>query len=330
MSATLSSPPRRRWLRTAALASALALAGASAFAQAWPNRPVRLVVGFAPGGGTDVMARALAQALTESLGQPVVVDNKPGASGNIGASDVVRAAADGYTILLAPTSFQTVNPSLFKANFDPAKDLTPLAAVGRSPMYIVARPTLEAKDAKDLVALAKKQPGRFSYASSGSGTPPHLAGELFKQQAGIAAVHVPYRGSGPALQDVVAGQADYVFDPGIAFPHIRTGKVKLLAVTSAKRSSFFPDAPTLAEQGLKGAELDIWWGIWVPNNTPAEVKTRLDREIAKAITQASLKERYNALGLEPAYLDAGAFRTLLAEETRLLTTLIKERGIKAD
>ena len=330
MTPTTCLLPRRHWLRTVALTGVLALFGAGAFAQTWPNRPIRLVVGFAPGGGTDVMARSLGQALGEALGQPVVVDNKPGASGNIGAGEVVRAAPDGYTILLAPTSFQTVNPSLFKAPFDPAKDLTPLAAVGRSPMYIVARPTLEAKDAKDLVAMARKQPGRLSYASSGSGTPPHLAGELFKQQAGISAVHVPYRGSGPALQDVVAGQADYVFDPGIAFPHIRAGKVKLLAVTSAKRSAFFPDAPTLGEQGIKGADMDIWWGVWVPNNTPPEVKARLDREIAKALALASVKERYSGLGLEPAYLDASAFRTLLGEETKLLTKLINDRGIKAD
>ena len=197
-------------------------------------------------------------------------------------------------------------------------------------MYIVARPTLEAKDAKDLVALAKRQPGKLSYASSGPGTPPHLAAELFKQQAGIETVHVPYRGSAPALQDVMASQADYVFDPGIAFPHIRAGKVKLLAVSSARRSSFFPEAPTLAEQGIKGAELDIWWGIWVPNNLPAEVRTRLDREIAKAVALPSVKERYNGLGLEPAYLDSPAFRTLLSDETKLLTKLINDRGIKAD
>ena len=320
----------RRRLGRATAALCLLAAVPCAFAQAWPSRPVRMVVGFAPGGGTDVMARALAQALTDALGQPVIVDNKPGASGNIGAGEVVRAAADGYTILLAPTSFQTVNPSLFKAPFDPARDLTPLAAVGRSPMYIVARPTIEARDAKELVALAKKQPGKLSYASSGAGTPPHLAAELFKQQTGVFAVHVPYRGSAPALQDVMASQADYVFDPGIAFPHIRAGKVKLLAVTSARRSPFFPEAPTLAEQGIKGAELDIWWGVWVPNNTPAEVKTRLDREIAKALGQAGVKDRYGALGLEPAYLDATAFRKVLADETKLLTKLIADRGIKAD
>jgi tripartite-type tricarboxylate transporter receptor subunit TctC len=197
-------------------------------------------------------------------------------------------------------------------------------------MFIVARPTLEARDAKELVALAKKEPGKLSYASSGPGTPPHLAAELFKQQAGIAAVHVPYRGSAPALQDVMAGQADYVFDPGIAFPHIRAGKVKLLAVTSAKRSPMFPNTPTLAEQGIKGADMDIWWGVWVPNNLPADVKVRLDRELAKALALPNVKQRFNDLGSEPAYLEAGAFRTLLAEETKLLTRLITERGIKAD
>jgi tripartite-type tricarboxylate transporter receptor subunit TctC len=330
MTVPASFPSRRCWLRAAALSFALALAGAGAFAQAWPSRPIRIVVGFAAGGGTDVMARALAQALNESLGQPVVVDNKPGASGNIGASEVVRATPDGYTILLAPTSFQTVNPSLFKAPFDAAKDLTPLTTVGRSPMFIVARPTLEARDAKDLVALAKKQPGKFSYASSGAGTPPHLAAELFKQQAGITAVHIPYRGSAPALQDVMAGQADYVFDPGIAFPHIRAGKVKLLAVTSAKRSPMFPETPTLAELGIKGADMDIWWGIWLPNNTPPEVKARLDREIAKALALPGVKQRFNELGSEPAHLETAAFRTLLADETKLLTKLISDRGIKAD
>jgi tripartite-type tricarboxylate transporter receptor subunit TctC len=330
MTETRSSFPRRHWLRTAALAGAFAIVGTSAFAQAWPTRTVRLVVGFAPGGGTDVIARVLAQALTDALGQPVIVDNRPGASGNIGAAEVVRAAPDGYTLLLAPTSFQTVNPSLFKAQFDPARDLTPVVGVARSAMYIVARPTIEAKDAKELVAMAKKNPGKLSYASSGPGTPPHLAGELFKQQAGIFATHVPYRGSAPALQDVMASQADYVFDPGIAFPHIKAGKVKLLAVTSAQRSPFFPDAPTLAEQGVKGAEMDIWWGLWVPNNTPAEVKARLERETAKALALASTKQRYNDLGLEPAYVEPAAFRTLLADETKLLTKLIKDRNIKAE
>jgi tripartite-type tricarboxylate transporter receptor subunit TctC len=321
----------RRRLARATAALCLLAALPAAFAQApWPTRPIRLVVGFAPGGGTDVMARALAQALTETLGQPVVVDNKPGASGNIGAGEVVRAAPDGYTILLAPTSFQTVNPSLFKAPFDPAKDLTPLTTVGRSPMFIVARPTLEAKDAKDLVALAKKQPGKFSYASSGAGTPPHLAAELFKQQAGITSVHIPYRGSAPALQDVMAGQADYVFDPGIAFPHIRAGKVKLLAVTSARRSAMFPETPTLSELGIKGADMDIWWGIWLPNNTPPAVLARLDREIAKALALPAVKQRFNDLGSEPAHLETAAFRTLLADETKLLTKLITDRAIKAD
>lgn len=294
------------------------------------GRTVRLVVGFAPGGSTDVMARVLAQGLTEALGQTVIVDNKPGASGNLAAGEVVRAAPDGLTFLVAPTSVQTANPSLFKATFHPAKDLTPVAGIGRSAMYVVAKPGLEVKDTKELVAMAKVHPGKMSYASAGAGTPPHLAAELFKQRTGIFATHIPYRGASPALQDVMAGQADYVFDPGIAFPHIKAGKVKLLGVASARRSPFFPDTPTLAEQGIQGAELDIWFGVWSPNGTPAEAIARLNRGLAKVLAQPSVKQRFGDLGAEPAPLEAAAFRKLLDDEGRLLAALIRDRKIVVD
>ena len=321
----------RRALICAALASALACSAGTAGAQTpWPAKTIRIVVGFAPGGTTDVMARLLAQGLAEGLGQTTIVDNKPGASGNLAAGEVVKAAPDGYTFLVAPTSVETANPSLFKATFHPAKDLTAVAAVGRTAMYLVAKPGLEAKDSQQLVAMAKANPGKLSYASAGAGTPPHLAAELFKQQAGIFATHIPYRGAAPALQDVMAGQADYVFDPGIAFPHVRSGKVKLLGVASAKRSPFFPDAPTLAEQGVKGAELDIWFGVWAPNGTPPEVLARLNRELAKVLSQPALKQRFADLGAEPAPLDAPAFRKLLDAEGKLLSALIKDRRISVD
>ncbi len=326
MTVSLGKLLRRSFVGALAATAAL---GAQAQA-AWPTKPVRMVVGFAPGGTTDGMARLLAQSLTEALGQTVVVDNKPGASGNIGAGDVVKAAADGHTLLLAPTSVETANPSLFKATFHPAKDLMPVAAVGRTAMYVISRPTLEVKDAKDLVAMAKASPGKLSYASAGTATPPHLAAELFKQQAGIFATHIPYRGAAPALQDVMAGQADYVFDPGIAFPHIRTGKVKLLGVASAKRSPFFPDMPTLAEQGIKGAELDIWFGVWAPVGTPPDVLARLTRELHKALASTTLKQRFADFGAEPAPLDAAAFRKLLDDEGKVLTALIRERKISVD
>jgi len=296
----------------------------------WPTKPLRVVVGFAPGGGTDVMARVVAQGLSEALGKTVIVDNKPGASGNLAVGEVVKAAPDGYTLMVAPTSVESANPSLFKANFHPAKDLTPVGAIGVTAMYIVAKPGITVKNAKELVDYAKANPGKLSYASSGAGTPPHLAAELFKLRAGIGATHIPYRGSAPALQDVMAGQADYVFDPGIAFPHIRSGKVKLLAVSSAKRSPFFPEVPTLAEQGIQGADLDIWFGMWAPNGTPPEIVARLNRELTKVLASPTLKQRFAELGAEPATRDQAAFRKLLDEEARVLTTLIKTQKIVVD
>ncbi|MFM1988885.1 MAG: hypothetical protein RJA99_1842 [Pseudomonadota bacterium] len=329
MSSSVRSPSRRAFAGTLAGACLLP-AGALAQAPAWPSRPIRIVVGFAPGGSTDIMARTVAQGLSEALGQPVVVDNKPGASANIAAGDVVKAAPDGLTLLISPTSVETANPSLFKAPFDPAKDLTPVGAIGVSAMYLVARPGFEAKDARELVAMARAKPGRLSYASAGSGTPPHLAGELFKQQAGIAVVHLPYRGAAPALQDVLASQADYVFDPGIAFPHIRSGKAKLLGVASAKRSPFFPDMPTLAEQGVSGAELDIWFGIWAPNGIAPEIVARLNREAAKVLAQPAVKERFGGVGVEPVSMDQPAFRKLLADEGKVLSSLIRNRKISAE
>ena len=178
--------------------------------------------------------------------------------------------------------------------------------------------------------MAKANPGKLSYASSGAGTPPHLAGELFKQRTGIFATHIPYRGAAPALQDVMAGQADYVFDPGIAFPHIRSGKVKLLGVASAKRSPFFPDVPTLAEQGIQGAELDIWFGMWAPNGTPPEIVARLNRELAKVLAQPALKQRFGDLGAEPARAGPRRVPQAAGEEGKLLTALIKDRKIVVD
>ena len=324
------SPLRRRLIQVAtATLCGLAAAG-TAQAQAWPAKPIRIVVGFAPGGTTDVMARVMAQSLSEALGQTVVVDNKPGASGNIAAAEVIRAAADGYTFLLAPTSFETANPFLFKQTIVPAKDLTPVAGVGRSQMYLVVKPESTFKDAKELVTYARSNPGKLSYSSAGAGTPPHLAGELFKNVTGVFATHIPYRGAAPALQDVLANQVDFVFDPGIAFPHVRAGKVRMLAVAGAKRSAFFPDVPTLAELGFKGAELDIWFGMWAPNGVPADVMTRLTREIAKAVALPNTKTRYEAAGAEPIGLGNAEFRELLTNEAKLLSGLITKAKISTD
>lgn len=297
---------------------------------AWPTKTIRIVVGFAPGGSTDVMARILAQSIGESLGQTVIIENKPGASGNIAASDVIRAAPDGYSFLIAPTSVETANPSLFRSTILPSRDLAPVGGVGKTQMYLVGKPQLEAKDVRELVALAKARPEKLSYASAGPGTPPHLACELFKLATGTSITHVPYRGAAPALQDVMAGQADFVCDPGIAFPHIRTGKVKLLGVVSAKRSPFFPDVPTVGQQGFPGADLDIWFGMWGPNGTPPDVIARMNRELGKALALPATKTRYADLGAEPAPLSTAEFKTLLTSEGKLLSTLIKEQKIAVD
>ena len=321
---------RRGLVRIAAVFCALGAAGVLQAQPAWPGKPIRLVVGFAAGGGTDVMARMLAQPLAESLGKPVIVDNKPGASGNLSVAEVVRAAPDGYTFLVAPTSVETANPTLFKSSHLPARDLKQVAGVARMRMYVVARNTLPVKDVKELIALAKSNPDTLSFASSGSGTPPHLAAELFKQQTGVPTSHVPYRGSAPALQDVIGGHADYVFDPGIALPHIREGKVKLLGVASASRSPFFPDSPTLAEQGVEGAVLDIWFGVWAPKNTPAQVTDRLEQELAKVLAAPALKQRFAEIATEAVMVDSAAFRKLLDDEAKLLTGLIRDRNITAN
>jgi tripartite-type tricarboxylate transporter receptor subunit TctC len=276
------------------------------------------------------MARILSQSLSESLGQPVIIDNKPGASGSISASEVIRAAPDGHTFLIAPTSVETANPSLFKSTILPSRDLIPVASVGRTQMYLVAKPQMAAKDVRDLVALAKARPGTLSYASAGAGTPPHLACELFKQATGTDVSHVPYRGAAPALQDVLSGQVDFVCDPGIAFPHIRTGKVKLLGIVSARRSPFFPDVPTVGEQGFKGADLDIWFGMWAPVGTPPQIVARMNREVAKALAQPAVRSRYADLGAEPVAMESAEFRTLLADEGALLSALIKQQKIVVD
>jgi tripartite-type tricarboxylate transporter receptor subunit TctC len=329
---TLPTSFHSRRLLTIGAVAAIAVATLPAAGQtpAWPSKPVRLVVGFAPGGGTDVMARTIALALTEALGQTFIVDNKPGASGNLSVAEVARATPDGYTFLVAPTSVETANPYLFKSTVLPSRDLTPVMGIGRTQMYIVARPTLGARNVKDLVALVKSQPGKFNFASSGTGTPPHLAGELFKQSTGAFVTHIPYRGSAPALQDVMASQADFVFDPGIAFPHIKAGKVKLLGVASDRKSPFFPEAPTYADMGIKNASLDIWFGVWAPNKVPTEITDRLSHELSKALAAPALKERFNTLGAEPAPLETPAFRKLLTEEDKTLSTLIKDRKIVVD
>lgn len=331
MTSTSFAPMARRgFLRTTAAACLLVAAGTSPAQPAWPAKPIRVVVGFPAGGTTDVMMRVLAVPLQKALGQPLVVDNKPGASGNIAVSETIKAPADGYTLMVAPISVQTANPVLFKPALNPARDLRPVASLGHAQLYLVAKKDLPAQSAGDLVKMARAAPGKLSYGSGGPGTQMHLVGELFKQQAGVDVVHVPYRGAAPALQDILAGQIDYYFDPATGFQHIREGRAKLLAVTGARRSPFFPDAPTLTELGIPGVELGNWFGVFAPAATPPEVIARLSREIATAVALPEVKQRFAELGAEAIALDAAAFGKTIAEETQVLSALIRERRIAVD
>lgn len=313
-----------------AAAALLALAGSAAAQAPWPSKPIRFVVGFPAGGTTDVMARMVGTPLQKALGQPIVVDNKPGASGNIAAAETIKAAPDGYTLMVAPISVQTANPSLFKPALNPERDLRPVASLGYAQLYLVTKKSLPVRTAGELVALAKASPGKLSYGSGGPGTQMHLVGELFKQQAGIDTVHVPYKGAAPALQDVLAGQIDYYFDPATGFQHIREGRAKLLAVSGTKRSPFFPDAPTLTEAGVNGVELGNWFGVFAPAGTPPEILARLGSEIAKAVALPEVRQRFAELGVEAIAQDAPAFRKTIVDETQVLTTLIRERRIALD
>ena len=330
MQPTVVSPMRRRFVKTVAALSMLG-AIAPAFAQPnWPTKPIRFVVGFPAGGTTDVMARVISQPLLQLLGQPVVVDNRPGASGNLAVQETIRSAPDGYTFMVAPISVQTANPYLFKPALNPERDLMPVVSLGFAQLYLVTKKDLPVKSAVDLVQMAKTQPGKLTYGSGGPGTQMHLVGELFKQQANIDVVHVPYKGAAPALQDVLGGQIDYYFDPASGFGHIREGRARMLAVTGAKRSPFFPDTPTLSELGVKGVELGNWYGVFAPAGTPPEIVARVRTEVAKALAQPDAKRRFAELGAEPIALDGAEFKSLIAGETKILTALIRDRKIAAD
>jgi tripartite-type tricarboxylate transporter receptor subunit TctC len=325
------SPVRRRLACAAALCLLGAAGAQPALAQpGWPNKPVRLVIGFPPGGTTDVMARVVAVPLQKALGQAVIVDNKPGASGNLAVAEVSKAAPDGTTFMVAPISVQTANPHLFKPALNPERDLQPVASLGYAQLYLVARKDLPVKSAAELVRLAKSQPGKLTWGSGGAGTQMHLVGELFKQQAGVDAVHVPYRGAAPALQDLLAGQIDYYFDPATGFSHLREGRARLLAVSGTRRSPFFPDAPTLTEAGIPGVELGNWFAVFAPAGVPADVVARLSAEIAKAVALPEVKQRFAELGVEPVAQDTAALRKTVADESRLLSALIRERRIAVD
>jgi tripartite-type tricarboxylate transporter receptor subunit TctC len=320
--------------RRQVLASALccvAVAAPSVFAQAWPAKPIRVIVNFPPGGAADQLARMVGLPLQEALGQPVVVENRGGANGNIGGEVVAKSPPDGYTLLMSSGGMVSVNPHIYpRMSFDPAKDLVPVASVARVLVYLVGKPSLPAANIKEFITYVKANPGKLSYGSPGNGSSPHLAGEMLKSQAGLYAVHVPYRGAAPALQDLLAGQLDFYFDPGIGLQHVRANRLKLFAVGSPKRSPLFPDVPTLQEAGLKGFDADTVFGFYAPAGTPPDIVSRLNREINRILGTASVKERIVALGGDPLALSPAEFGARANEDSRRFAAIIKERKILGD
>lgn len=331
---TSSNLSRRRALQTLGAVGA-ALATPAAFSQpqpAWPAaKPIRLVVNFPAGGSPDTVARAVATPLAAALGQSVVVENRGGAGGILGADAVAKSAADGYTILLSSGSAASIVPLITpKMPYDAARDLIPVAAGARLELFLVSRADLPFKTYAEFIAHVKKNPGRLSYGSPGNGTSPHIAGEMLKSQADFFSVHIPYRGSAAVLQDLLGGSIDYTFDPGIAFQHVRSGRLRLLAVGSAKRSPLFPDTPTLQELGLAGFDVGTTHGFWAPAGTPAPIVERLNREINRALTQQGVIDTVRAIGAEPTPLTPAQFGQVIRADLDRYAKIIRERKITAD
>jgi tripartite-type tricarboxylate transporter receptor subunit TctC len=327
------NPSRRQALATLSSIAALAAVSSTARAQpaAWPGKPLHLIVNFPAGSSPDVVGRAVAAPLFKTLGQPIVSENKAGASGNIGADYVAKAAPDGYTVLMSAGSTAAINPHLYgKLPFDVNKDLVPVAAASRMVLFLVVRPDLPVKNFAEFVAYAKAHPGKLSYGSAGNGTGPHLAAEMMNSGAGISTVHVPYKGAAPALQDLLGGQVDFYFDPGIAINHVRSGKLRMLAVGGMKRSPLFPDVPTLDEAGLKGFDAGTTHGFYVPAGTPPEIVSRLNREINQALATPAVRSVIESLGAESTPISPAEFRALLNEDSKRYAAIIKARDIKAD
>jgi tripartite-type tricarboxylate transporter receptor subunit TctC len=333
MTADKCFSPHRRELLVASVGLAIGAAAPRALAQGapYPTKPITMIVNVAAGSSVDVVARIVSAPLKDALGQPVVVDNRAGAAGNIGSELVVRAAPDGYTLLLAPASAIAINPFIYsKMTFDPFKDLVPVAACANITSLLVVRSGLPVNSAQELIAYGKANPGKLTYASPGTGSVPHLAAEILNQRTGMSTVHVPYKGALAALQDVVGGQVDFVFDPGTAISHIKGGKVRLIAVATPKRSDHFPNVATLDETGLKGFDASTTHGVYAPAATPSATINRLNEEVNKILTQPAVREQFAALGAEPTPMTPAQFRTLLENDAKQYAPIVRERKIVVD
>ena len=321
-----------RLIQLALLASIVAAGPVGAQTDKWPAKPITYIVPFAAGGTTDVLARIIAQKLSAAVGQPVIVDNKPGAGGNIGSDFVAKAAPDGYTILGGTISSHAINPSLYpKMPYDAVKSFVPITLIGTNPLVLIVPPNSTATTLKELLAQAKAKPGSITFASAGNGTSQHLAGEMLKSAAGIDVIHVPYKGSGPAIQDLMGGQVAMMFDTTVvAAPQIKGGKVRALGVTSAKRVKGFENIPTMGEAGLPGYEVTSWQGIFAPAATPPAIVARLNSEIVKILNTPEVRERLEGLGIEPVANTSEEFAAFQKAEIAKWAKVVKEGNVKID
>jgi tripartite-type tricarboxylate transporter receptor subunit TctC len=323
---------RSKWPKLAAGLAILLYGMPAAGAADYPTRPVSLVVAFTPGGPSDVLARLLGKKFEQVLGQPFVIDNRPGAGGNIAAEAVAHAAPDGYTLLNGNNSILATNAALYKKlNYDPEADFAPIGLIGSQANILVVNPSVPARSMAELIALAKASPGRMNFASSGHGAAAHLAGELFKAEARIDIVHVPYKGAAPALQDVIAGHVHMMFATAASVvPHIRDGKVRALAVTTRKRTAVFPELATIDELGLKGFDATTWHGLVAPARTPTEVVATLNRTLAMALDDAGTKKALADLGVDIAGGRPEDFAAYIKSEIPKWTAIVKASGAKLD
>jgi tripartite-type tricarboxylate transporter receptor subunit TctC len=319
-----------QWLIRSASLLAAALLALAAYGQAYPNKPVRMVVGFPPGGGTDILARIVAQKLSETWGQQVVVENRPGASATIAANIVAKAPPDGYTISMGQLTPNAIAPALMaELPYDPARDFVPIILVGTSPNVLVVTPGLPAKNLQELVALAKSRPGKVTYASSGPGSLQHIAGELFSNVAGVEIVHVPYKGSGQAIVDLMSGQVDLNFDsvPAV-LQQVKAGKLRAIAVTSAKRSSGLPEIPSVAESGYADYDLTTWWGLFAPAGTPPAIVAKIHDDTLALLHNADVKERFAGVSVDVGGGSARDFSDLVARDIAKYRALVRSLNIK--
>jgi tripartite-type tricarboxylate transporter receptor subunit TctC len=322
--------PRRQFLHLVAGAAALPVVSRFAWAQAYPSRPVKIIVSFAAGGPTDILARLTAQWLSERLGQQFVVENRPGGGGNIGTEAVVRASPDGYTLLMAGGN-NAINATLYdKLNFNFIRDIAPVATIIRAPQILVVNPSVPAKSVPEFIAYAKANPGKIHMASGGTGTPPHLAGELFKMMAGVDLIHVPYRGNGPAFNDLIGGQVQVMFPSPVGLlEYIQAGKLRALAVTTATRSEALADLPTVGDF-VPGYEASGWFGVGAPRNTRSEIIDKLNKEINAALADPKMQARLADFGGTPLVVSPADFGRLIAEETEKWGNVIRALNIKAE